>query len=100
VLVLVIHTYFCALADYDFSKTFRLQGTLAKILILIPAWTILPKIEQTLSPQIMSLQGALPICKIHHITFAGVSTVHWLNVIFAMKIFHISIIEQTDVTQM
>jgi len=73
VLVLIEYTYFYKLSDYDFNKAFTLQRILVKMLILIPVWTIVPKMEQNLSLQIISLQIAKKLAK-YVITFSIVST--------------------------
>jgi len=45
VLVFTDNTYCCKFADYNFSEAFTLQTIIVRMLILIPAWTIAPKIE-------------------------------------------------------
>jgi len=65
-LFLIECTFIYKLADYDFSKAFTLKRILVRMLILILVWTIVPKMEQKLSPQIISLQVAPKTCKIHH----------------------------------
>jgi len=54
------------LTAYQLGTAFKSQSLLVRILILILVWTIVPKMEEKVSHQILSLQVILMTCKIHY----------------------------------